>query len=317
VRYGGFGDMIQASSILPGLKAQGYRVTFFTTPRGKEIIEHDPNVDEWFIQDDDQVPNPALREFWDVQEKKFDKWVNLSESVEGALLAMPDRVPYFWPTHARDWILGANYLEFTHKLADVPCNYAPSFHESEKERMWARKEREKLNGKVILWTLSGSSVHKVWPYLDRILARIMITWADIKVVLCGDELSQLLEVGWENEPRVLKRCGKWSIRETLAFAKVADMVIGPETGVLNAVGFLPVPKIITMSHSSPQNLTRNWLNCVSLEPEGCECYPCHKMHYGFAHCARDEVTGVADCQAKISIEAMWEAIVQGLRGAEK
>ena len=30
----------------------------------REIIENDPNIDDWFIQDHDQVPNHELGEFW-------------------------------------------------------------------------------------------------------------------------------------------------------------------------------------------------------------------------------------------------------------
>ena len=63
VRYGGFGDMLQAAGVLPALKAQGFHITVMTTPRGANIIESDPNVDEFFIQDDNQVPNHLLGDF--------------------------------------------------------------------------------------------------------------------------------------------------------------------------------------------------------------------------------------------------------------
>ena len=42
VRFGGFGDMLQAAVVLPQLKAAGYRVTFMTTPKGQDILRHDP-----------------------------------------------------------------------------------------------------------------------------------------------------------------------------------------------------------------------------------------------------------------------------------
>ena len=44
IRYGGFGDMIQASSVLPGLVDQGYEVHVCTTPAGRAIVEHDPSI---------------------------------------------------------------------------------------------------------------------------------------------------------------------------------------------------------------------------------------------------------------------------------
>ena len=314
VRYGGIGDCIQASSVLPGLKKQGYHVTFHTTPTGYEFIKHDPNVDEWHIQDKDQVPNPELRDYWAVQKTKYDKWVNLTEIVEATLLPVPEYATFFWPTKARHKLMDVNYLELMHDVAEVPYDYRPRFFPSGQEAAWARGQKEDI-GKCILWTISGSSVHKIWPYMDEMIARIMLEWPDWKVVLVGDELCKVvIEAPWENEPRVVRRSGIWSVREALAFAQAADMVLGPETGIMNAVSFLPMPKLIWLSHSSPENLTRDWVNTTALTPKDCPCYPCHQLHTeGFEHCSRDEETGVAACQARISLEDAWEALCK-LRG---
>jgi ADP-heptose:LPS heptosyltransferase len=126
-------------------------------------------------------------------------------------------------------------------------------------------------------------------------------------VLVGDELSTLLEQGWENEPRVIRKSGKYSIRETLSLLSAVDMVVGPETGVLNAAGSLPVPKIVFMSHSSGEQLTKHWTNVRAVEPKNTPCFPCHRMHYTFERCNRDEATGTAKCQADISVDQAWEA----------
>lgn len=309
VRYGGFGDMIQISSVLPGLKKQGYHVTVNTDSEGYNIIKKDPNLDDVLLQDKDQVPNHELGAYWEHLATKYDKLINLSESVEGSLLVLPGRISYSWPHTLRHERLNINYLEFTHKIAEVPMPPQQKFYATIKEKAWAQKQRKKMDAKtIILWVLSGSSVHKTWPYLDTMLARLLLMM-NIKVVLIGDEVSQVLETGWENEPRVIKKCGKWSIRETLAFAEISDIVIGPETGVLNAVGRVAsVAKIVCLSHSSQENLSKYWENCISLEPEGCPCWPCHRMCYGFDPCIQDEKTGVALCQAKISSEQMWAAI---------
>jgi ADP-heptose:LPS heptosyltransferase len=114
-------------------------------------------------------------------------------------------------------------------------------------------------------------------------------------------------MGWEKEPRVLKKCGKYTIRETLCLLAEVDMVVGPETGVLNAAGQMNVPKIVMLSHSSPENLTKYWVNAKVLTPPNTACFPCHRMHYSFERCNRDEATGTAACQADISIDQAWEA----------
>lgn len=309
VRYGAVGDMIQTSSVLAVLKKLGYHVTMNTTERGKDILLFDPNIDDWLIQDDDQVPNTELPYYWEALSKKYDKFVNLSETVEGTLLAMPGRALHAMPKSVRHRLTNINYLEFMHQVAEIPYEPNVRFYPSKDEANWARREKAKIGAPVLLWALSGSSVHKAWPYQDALFARILLS-TDWHIVTVGDSVSQMLEVGWEKEPRVHMQAGKWSMRQTLAFAQVADMVAGPETGVLNAVSFENVPKILFLSHSTVENLSRDWINVVSLVPEGCSCYPCHMMHYGFKFCKRNEETGVAECQARIDLENAWRAFLE-------
>jgi len=312
VRYGGFGDMIQCSTVLPYLKSQGFEVAVMTTPRGKDMLKANPYVDKFIIQDTDQVPNNELGEYWKVWEKRFDKFINLSESVEGSMLAIPGRTMYNWPYEARRKVLNHNYLELTHDIAGIPQgDYQAYFYPTNEEKKWSEYEDKRINPSckpVILWSLAGSSVHKTWPWLDQVLARIMLE-TDCIVVLTGDELCQILEMGWENEPRVIEKSGIWDIRQSLTFAKhQCDLVIGTETGLLNAVGLEEVNKIITLSHSSVENLTKHWKNTDNLVPKNLNCYPCHQMHYGFTNCFRDEETGCAECQVQITPDMMWDKI---------
>jgi hypothetical protein len=99
-----------------------------------------------------------------------------------------------------------------------------------------------------------------------------------------------------------------SIRETLTLAQNVDCVVGPETGVLNAVAFEPMGKVIMLSHSSQENLTKHWVNTSTLTPQGVDCYPCHRLHYGSEFCNEDKATGAAICQKSINTEKVLQAI---------
>jgi hypothetical protein len=57
-----------------------------------------------------------------------------------------------------------------------------------------------------------------------------------------------------------------------------DLVISPETGVLNASGCFDTPKIGLLTHSNKTNLTKYFKNDYSLQAET-ECSPCHRMIY--------------------------------------
>jgi ADP-heptose:LPS heptosyltransferase len=315
-RYGAFGDLIQTSSILPGLKGQGYHVTLYTTPRGEEVMRHDPNVDAIYIQDTDQVPNQYLGDFWKWEAKKYDKWINLSESVEATFLALPGRTQHLWPQPVRHKYLNTNYFEFLHDLADVPMPPKPKFYASEDEKAWAKKERQRIGGSMlVMFSLAGSSVHKVWPWMDHLFARILLKHPDARILTVGDEMSQMLECGWEQEPRVIRMAGKYTIRQSMAMLDQCDMVIGPETGMMNAAAHMGMPKIVFLSHSSDNNLTKYWVNTMALEPQDTPCWPCHQMHYSFEHCNKDERTGTALCQTNISLDQAWSAFDRLMRKA--
>lgn len=309
VRYGGFGDMIQITPVLRSIKDLGYHITLYTTQYAYEAIKFDSNIDEFVIQDKDQVPNIELFDFWETLKENYDKFVNFSETVEGAFLALEGRPPFYWSNEARHMYMNHNYEEFAHAIAGVEMKYSPVYTETIKEAEWSDRQRRKIGGgKLIMFVLAGSSVHKSYPHMDQVIARILTERSDVSFVFVGNESCQLLESPWREEPRILRKSGKWTIRQTMSMAKRCDLVIGPETGVLNAVSHESVPKIINLSHSSPENLTKHWKNCTALEPENCLCHPCHKMVYGFAHCERDEAWGTAKCQANIDPEDMIKAI---------
>lgn len=300
-RFGAFGDMVQLASILPVLKEQGYHICINTTPKGHYILQNDPNVDEFFLQETDQVPNQELGDYGDYLAKSFERFICLHECLEGSLLAMPGRRQHaFWTQEFRHLIMNVDYLEALHAAAQVPFKPAPRFCPSNKEKKWADKYRNKLgkNNFVIMWSIAGSSVHKVYPHMDEVLNSLLERHPDAIIVMVGDVWSKIGEVNYEKNPRVKCKSGRWSIRESLTFAKYCDVVVGPETGVMNAVSFEEVPKILMLSHSTPVNIGNSWLNTNVIEPEA-DCYPCHTLHYGFDTCTRDEETGTSACAASI------------------
>lgn len=319
VRYGAFGDLIQTSSVLASLKKQGYHITLYTSPPGDVVVKNDPSIDEFHLQDRDQVPNHLLCEFWDWHKKKFDKWVQLSESVEGSLLALPGRTMHEWPPALRHKMLNFNYLEVMHQLAGVPYEANMRFYATEEEKRWARKERAKMGQFCIAWPVAGSSVHKTWGGLDNVIATLMLEFPQVHIVLMGNEAGKLLEQGWEKESRVHRTCGVWSIRQSLAFMDVCDMAIGPETGVMNAAAQLPYPKVVFLSHSTDENLTRDWENTHVLTSDNTVCPgrgkneapACHQLHYGWKHCKQTK-DGLAQCMEDITVEyatkIIWHVI---------
>ena len=324
VRYGGFGDSIQAAGILPELKRMGYHVTFMTTPRGHEILKNDPHIDRFLLQDDDQVPNHELPLYWAAQAKRFDRFINLSESIEGTLLAYPGRANHSWPHAVRLVELDKNYHEWTAQLAEVAFCHDARFYPTDAEvtsakGYLARSARRLLPDDApmlmpspdafhILWCLAGSSVHKFYPGQDVVVKAVLDHIPEAIIHFTGDPVCKILEAGWEDNRRVRCLSGEIGIRESLALAQQSNCVVGPETGTLNAVAFEPMGKVVLMSHSSPHNLTKHWYNTASIVPENTPCYPCHQMHMTRDFCPEDADSGASICQRNIDPGVVFEAI---------
>lgn len=329
VRYGAYGDLIQAASVCAALKDEGYHVTLYTSNPGYEVIKHDPNIDAFYLQDKDQVPNQALSQFWEYHAAKYTKWVNLSESVEGQLLTIRNRIVDSYTPAVRHQLCNVNYLEYQHMVAGVEAHEPKmKFFPTAEEIEWAKAERSKYGGFLLVWSLSGSSVHKHWPWLDNAVSGLLVDFPEIQVLFVGGPDGVVLEQGWEKTPRVHCRSGKWDIRKTLSFVQQADAVVGSETGVMNAVAQEPMPKVVFLSHSTQENLTRDWTNTHSLASIGTVCKgrgkdeapACHQMHFGWAACTEapalegtEELytrkgSGVAQCQFDISAQDAYKVI---------
>ena len=81
-------------------------------------------------------------------------------------------------------------------------------------------------------------------------------------------------------------------------------MIGPETGVLNAVAFEPMAKVMLLSHSSVENLTKHWVNTESLHAN-VPCFPCHRLHYTRDFCPQHEPSGTSMCMADLPPNSVW------------
>lgn len=328
IRYGAIGDAFVMAGVLPLLKAQGYHVTVNTQPKIEELLRHDPNIDEWLMQENDYVPNAVLGQYWNGISARYDRVINLSESIEGQLLMLPGRLNHAYSDAARRRLIShISYQEHTHDIADVPYDFSGSrFYATDQERRWANAVRGRKDGPVIVWCVGGSASHKVYPFV-QIVAAWLLQRTPCHIVLYGHpgvtaDLAQfILNCLAEDKAdmgRVISIAGKWDIRQSLAFAQVADVIVGPETGPLNAMAQEDVHKVVYMSHSSADNLTKHWRNTTTLIPDTdrSPCYPCHRLHTTHEFCHIDEKAHAALCASSITPEVVFEAIAMAL-GATK
>ena len=178
---------------------------------------------------------------------------------------------------------------------------------------------------IVMWAIGGSSVHKLYPF-----TQIVVSWllkrTDAHVILAtGPDMVDLeegiisaLAKNGADLLRVTRTGGVWDLRRALTFAEYADVVVGPETGIINAASHLATPTVVMLSHSSRTNLTKHWRNTIVLEPdkEKTPCFPCHRLHYDWTYCPQIEETGAALCASNITPEVVYKAIERAMKISE-
>ncbi len=294
MRYGGYGDVLVASSTFPHLKAEGWHLTVYTGPKGKEVLQNDPHVDRLVAHDMLAITQGQMRELSDYLRTRCAKMVNFSETFENLLLASPRRNNFHWPHEMRQRYMNGNYLEAAHTAAGVPQEYRQKHYASSTELRDAEAWR-KDKPRLVVLAASGTGVNKIWPGMFEYAWRIAELDPDTHVVVLGD----MKDAEFIEHDRIHQVGLKWSIRRGLAMCLCADLVIGPETGLLNAVAMEPMPKIVLLSHSSVENLTKHWQNTAVLTGN-VPCYPCHRLHIDWEGCKQDLDTKQAACQAAIT-----------------
>ena len=334
VRLGAYGDMAQAMSVIYGLKAKGYHVTFLCQYPSSEIVAFDPAIDKLIVQMQDQVPIHQLGHQWLWMRhrwmgKGFDKWVNLTESAEVNLLAMAGNVKFEWPPMPRHKLMNFNYTEMQCLLAGVAYEPDFRFYPSDEDKKWRDVERERMRKagieKFVLWALAGSGrTHKIYPHQNVVWAHILKYYPDWGIVTVGDGGCVDLEAWGEGKARVWRTSGKWTMRQVLTMMEQADVVVGPETGLLSCAAYYPMPKVVFLSHSTVENLTRDWENTTSIWAPFTHCVgrgenevpACHKMLGSFEGCTKSEEFETAKCAAEIKPEWVWEAVQTCMRSGQ-
>jgi len=300
IRIGAIGDSVFVTPLLKQLKKDGYHITFYGSKIAHDVLRYNPNVDKWIIHNhDNKMTNAELFEMWDKTSNEYDKDINLSMSIEQTLLKEENTDAFYWSHNKRHEECNVNYQDRTMAIGGYPnmIGETGELHLSSFEESQARQFKKKHKGKfIILWALSGSSFHKAYPYAEFIMKGLVSKYKDILILNVGDSFCEVLDI--PHEYQIKNYAGKWSIRKTMAMTKYADLVVGSETGVLNFASCFETPKIIFLSHSSDENLTKYWVNATVFKPN-VPCYPCHRLIYTLDACPTDKIFNSPLCTTAI------------------
>ncbi len=319
VRLGAFGDALWITTVLPALKAEGWHVTLYTQRQGETSLRHDPNVDEMIVQPDGIFADGAVAAqwqggYWLHCEKKHDRFINLVGSVERHLLPHPSDPNFYLPMEQRHRLMNRNYYEAVAEWAGVkfdPKTIRVKFTPSAEELAWAEAKRAEWKGPFVVINPTGSSAPKWWPHVQACME--LLAAAGVGGIVVGDQrfAQYTPPAGWQIVGTT------WDLRKVYTLAAFADVVIGTESAVVNSVAHEKPLKIVLLSHSTAENLTRDWDRTIAIQPEGLACYPCHRIHADWTYCTRNAESGAAACQHAANAETVAAYTLQWIRGEMK
>ncbi len=336
-RYGGVGDNLIVSAVLPALKQKYGHVEVVTQTPQHVVFENNPFIDKLAVHQPGDVPGEsaeAWKRWHDVRAKEYDLFVNLSHSVETLHAFLPAQTQASWPVEWRRKFAKGSYVETAALICGVdPKDCAPGFFPTEEELVKAEETLSKIGRPVIGWVLSGTRIDKIYPASTLAVARL-IRELGVSVILFGAP-GRDFEMAVRIQDHVRRQNGSldglhaacdekpenqnWPIRRVLTQLQHCDLAIGPDTGPMWGVASCSVPKIMMVSHASVENITRGWTNTVTLhaDPERVPCWPCHRLHDTLDTCTPDETGKAAACISSISVEDIIDHATRLLVRPEK
>lgn len=329
-RFGGIGDNLIAASALRPLKRLGYKIEVLTDYKHGGVFRNNPFIDKLTTFPDKHIPSgEGWNQWFTARAKEYELFVHLSHSCEGRHALNVGTAAFWWRAHYRRKYCAGSYLETVHDIVGVAHEFGRLFFPTEEELTRAQKTKTEVGGRYLAWVISGSRVDKLHPYSGMIVARI-IREINIPVVMIGAGALQFQHAKSIAE-HIKRQNGtdaglhlalspddsepggeqNWPERRSLTQAVLADVVVSPDTGIAWAVAMEQMPKVILLSHASAENITKHWVNTVTLhaDPVRVPCWPCHRLHDTIETCTpmRDLGHGAA-CMGDISTELIVDAV---------
>jgi ADP-heptose:LPS heptosyltransferase len=330
-RFGGIGDNLITSSVLPALKKKYDRVEVISQRPQHVVFENNPFVDKLSVYSVGDLPGgDAWQEWFKSRSREYEFFANLSHTCETTLAFVKAQTQFWWPASVRRKLCARSYIEMVADICEVPYeDCAPGFFPTDEDREGALEAKATLGKRCVGWVVSGSRVDKIYPFASVVIARI-IRDLGVPVILFGapgkdQEIAHLIEENLKIQhggaldgfhvaiSGNAENDDTWPIRRSLTQLQMCDLVVGPDTGGMWAVASCDMPKIMLLSHASPENITKHWRNTMTLHAgKRVSCWPCHLLHDDASTCVSNEWNSGAACISDITAIRLFSAISDAL-----
>ena len=319
IRMCAYGDALYCLPVLEELSRKYGYLHFETGDRGKTLFENHPSFSKITTFDvlkykpKKRMEMAELRWNTLVDGNDWDKVVNFIESIEVSCIADEWQAEYRLPREHRRKIFGNRNFYDSHFIKvglPIPDPFdCGTVYFAESELSWMETWRKRHWSEfIVAFALNGSTSQKFPMYFKELAHEIKSAYPDTKFVLLGNKQGEGQVFTLDNGS-VLNAVGKWPYMQSLAMVKMADYVIGPETGLLVGAGLFGTPKTMVCSSCSPYQATHYHKNDFSVQSTA-PCSPCHRSAYHPTWCNyREHPLGlVPDCNFMVDFKPIMEGV---------
>jgi len=291
IGYRAYGDWIFNIPILPFLFNK-YRIHLETNLKGAHLFHNDPRFEGFSFMKIESYPiewrNKVVFERWEALERELqpDRVINLWRTMEHSCIIEADQPEFYMPSQERQLAFAGNafYDEPFFRIGMAPpanpkldCLYY-----SPQEWAWGESFRKAHEGKfVIFMPIAGSTAHKIIQGMEEMTDELLRRLPKAKIYLFGERGFE--GYMWKRDRVTHIFAEQLPIKQSYLATKYADLVIGPETGMLAAAGMWGTPKVYLATASSVYQLTKYSKNDYSVQSR-CPCSPCEKAVYELQDC---------------------------------
>jgi ADP-heptose:LPS heptosyltransferase len=267
------------------LAEEGHEVHVCTRGQTDKVFANNPYVKGVEVSPDDFEDQASCDAWTEECYSRYDKIIPLAWTVEKAYLHRTDALFGKIPTlkQRRKIALGKNYYDRNLSASGFkPRPVLPEIYASEVEQESLHRlvrEKHDIGFKIVLWNLMGSTQNKVLSPGGHWINEVSELYPNARHFIIGNIKIAIPCINPKNK-MIFDQSGAWDLRTVMLMTSIADLVVGPESMLVNAAACFETPKIIIYSHSSPDNLGRYYSNHYPVLPK-CDCHPCYLIPINF------------------------------------
>lgn len=290
IRFSSIGDIVLTTPVIRCVKEQlGCEVHFLTKKSFESILVFNPHIDRLYT-----ITKKVSEVSSQLKKEKYDVIIDLHKNIRSLQVRWALRVPYF----SFDKLNWAKWLMVNFKI-----NHLPNVHIVDRYMATVQELGVTYDGKgleplqaeeqpledVIVFAIGGAHATKRLP-----VEKIISICAKIKqpiILIGGKDDATIGEKVVLNisDDRVINKCGKTTLQESIQLIKNAKKVITHDTGMMHIAASFQKEIISIWGNTIPEfgmtpfyaaGIDRN----VTVQVKDLSCRPCSKI--GFETCPK-------------------------------